>query len=252
MANFVISHGAWGGGWEWASVATRLREQGHRVFTPTLTGLGERIHLRHGGITLSDHISDILAVFTYEDLEDVILCGHSYSGMVVTAVADRIPERIRLLVYLDAFVPEHGQALEALLPEPFMQELRHSAEQRGDGCAPIPEDMHPPVGAVPEQQRTRYIQRLHAQPLRTFSEPVQLSGAVQELPRAYVRCTVVPLPEEDPLGPFAAHARASGWPYRESHTAHDLQLLDPAGTAAILASLEAETSPARRAHTAHA
>jgi pimeloyl-ACP methyl ester carboxylesterase len=111
MTTYVLVHGAWGGGWKFARVAERLRRRGHIVFTPTLTGAAERSHLLSGNITLSTHVTDILNVFRYEDLSDVVLLGHSYGGMVITAVADKIAEKIAALVYLDAFVPENGQSL---------------------------------------------------------------------------------------------------------------------------------------------
>src|SRR5690349_6838041 len=111
MATFVLVHGAWSGGWCYDKVAERLRAKGHRVFAPTLTGQGERSHLAGIAINLSLHISDVLNVFHYEELKDAVLAGHSYGGMVVTGVADRIPEKINALVYLDAFLPEDGQSL---------------------------------------------------------------------------------------------------------------------------------------------
>ena len=111
MATYVLVHGAWGGGWKYARVAQRLRARGHLVFTPTLTGQGERSHLLSGSINLTTHVTDILNVIRYEDLSGVVLAGHSYGGMVVTAVADRIADRIAALVYLDAFVPQDGQSL---------------------------------------------------------------------------------------------------------------------------------------------
>ncbi len=234
MATFVISHGAWGGGWEWTPVADGLRERGHRVFTPTLTGLGERAHLGDSRTALSDHMEDLLAVIRYEGLHDVILCGHSYSGMVVTGVADRIPERLSLLAYLDAFVPEHGQALQALLPPEFIDGLLQTARERGDNRAPVPPELLPPEGAIPEETRQRYIRRLCPHPMASFTEPAKLSGAIGDLPRAYVHCTGDVDPEADILGPFATRAQADGWFYRELNTAHDLQLTDPDGTIAVL------------------
>ena len=109
-ATFVLVHGAWSGGWCYHKVAARLRARGHDVFTPTLTGQGERSHLLSGTINLSLHIEDILAVFRCENLSDVVLAGHSYGGMVITGVADRAADRIRALAYLDAFLPEDGQS----------------------------------------------------------------------------------------------------------------------------------------------
>src|SRR5258708_24171866 len=108
---FVLVHGAWCGGWCYARVAALLRARGHTVFTPTLTGQGERAHLISGAINLSTHIEDALGVFRCEQLGDVVLAGPSYGGMVITAVADRIPEKIKALAQLDAFVPEDGQSL---------------------------------------------------------------------------------------------------------------------------------------------
>src|SRR5688500_11127625 len=102
MATFVLVHGAWGGGWAWKRVAPLLRRQGHEVFTPTLTGLGERAHLTSRDVNLDTHIRDIENLLLYEDLENVVLVGWSYGGMVVTGVLDRVPERLAHVVYLDA------------------------------------------------------------------------------------------------------------------------------------------------------
>ena len=111
MTTYVLVHGAWGGGWKYARVAERLRKRGHVVFTPTLTGQGERSHLSSASINLTTHVTDILNVIRYEDLSGVVLAGHSYGGMVITAVADAVPEKISALVYLDAFIPEDGKSL---------------------------------------------------------------------------------------------------------------------------------------------
>jgi pimeloyl-ACP methyl ester carboxylesterase len=239
MATFVIVHGGWGGGWEWTPVARRLRERGHDVFTPTLTGVGERAHLG-SGTGLADHIADVLAVLEFEELSDVILCGHSSGGVVVTGVADRAPERVRLLVYLDAIVPEDGQALLDLVPRDFADALLAAAEERGEGKVPYPPELQPPEGVIPEEARASYVRRTRPHPAAAMTEPVRLSGAIDRLRRAYVRCTDVD-PEHDLLGQFAARARADGWLYRELATAHDLQLLDPDGTAGVLEELAAAT-----------
>src|SRR4051794_39609472 len=108
---FVLVHGAWSGGWCYARAAALLRSRGHTVFTPTLTGQGERAHLLSGAVNLSMHIADVLGVFHYERLNNIVLAGHSYGGMVITGVADRLPEKITALGYLDAFVPKDGQSL---------------------------------------------------------------------------------------------------------------------------------------------
>ena len=116
MTNFVLVHGAWIGGFCWRPNAQALRKAGHEVYTPTMTGLGERIHLMNPSINLDTHITDIVNVIKYEELSDVVLVGHSYGGMVITGVADALPDRITSLVYLDAFVPENGQSLVSLVP----------------------------------------------------------------------------------------------------------------------------------------
>jgi pimeloyl-ACP methyl ester carboxylesterase len=233
MAIFVIVHGGWGGGWEWTPVARRLRERGHEVFTATLTGLGERAHLG-SKVGLSDHIEDVVAVFTFEELRDVVLCGHSSGGMVVTGVADRVPELIRRLIYIDAFVPNDGQSQVDLMPDEFREMLLKAAKQRGDGKIPYPADVFLPEGSAPEELRTRYIRRTRPHPVATITEPIRLTGAVAELSRAYVRCTGAIDPDSDLMGPFAARAQAEGWLYRELDTPHDPMLLDPQGTAAML------------------
>lgn len=238
MATFVIVHGGWGGGWEWTPVARELRGRGHEVFTPTLAGLGERAHLG-ADVGLGDHIADVEAVFRYELLREVVLCGQSYGGMVVTGVADRRADAVRLVAYLDAFVPVDGQAVADLV-SPEFRELVRRAEQRGDGLFPYPEALRPPEGSLPETARADYIGRMLPHPVRTMTEPISLSGAVERLPRAYVRCTGGAHGEPEPeMERFARRARAEGWPYRESATPHDLQLYDPAGTAAILHDLAA-------------
>src|SRR5262245_42054376 len=115
---FVLVHPAWHGGWVWTKVVPLLRQKGHLVFTPTLTGLGERSHLARPDIGLDVHVTDVINVLKYEDLHDVVLVGHSSSGAVITGVADRAPTPIALVVYLDAFVPEDGQAvLDLITPE---------------------------------------------------------------------------------------------------------------------------------------
>src|SRR5215218_9299337 len=133
MATYVLVPGGWSGGWQLRAVATYLRADGHQVFTPTLTGLGERVHLAHPDVTLETHIQDIVNVIRFEDLSDVILVGYSYSGMVTTAVADRIPERLAHLIYVDAYVPNDGQSLADILGPQVMSMLREYADQYGDG-----------------------------------------------------------------------------------------------------------------------
>ena len=234
MATIVIIHGAFGGGWEWTDVARRLRLRGHEVFTPTLTGMGERFHLQ-SDVGLTVHINDILATFEYEDLHDVVLCGASYGGMAVTAAAERAIERVSRIVYIDALVPRDGQSGMDLLPETARNLIRQATTMRGDGFVNVLDGVLPPEGLISKHERNRFIKRLRPQPVRTFTEPVHLSGAVERIPRGFVRCTVRSLDVGgDPIEPMAQRAREEGWTYREMPAPHDPHLFDPVGTAAVL------------------
>src|SRR6202008_2024813 len=137
-ATFVLVHGAWSGGWCYARVAALLRSRGHTVFTPTLTGQGARAHLLSGAINLSTHIEDVLGVFRFERLDNVVLAGHSYGGMVITGVADLAPETIKALAYLDAFVPEDGQSLFDINIPASTQRFIQGAETLGGLAVPPP------------------------------------------------------------------------------------------------------------------
>lgn len=234
MSTFVIVHGGFGGGWEWTPVAHLLRERGHVVFTPTLTGMGERRHLGHA-VGLATHVDDVVGLLEFEDLHDVVLCGASYGGMAIAGAADRVPIRIRMLVFVDALIPEAGQSAVDLLPADFAEMVRAAADERGHGWVAIPEALLPPAGLIPEEERARYIARLRDQPAATFTEPVHLTGASARLPRAFIRCTSGQLDVGgDPIEAMAARARAAGWLYRELRAPHDPHLFDPGGTAAIL------------------
>jgi pimeloyl-ACP methyl ester carboxylesterase len=234
MATFVIVHGGFGGGWEWTPVARLLRELGHDVFTPTLAGMGERAHLGQAA-GLATHVEDIDAVLEFEDLHNVVLCGASYGGMAVTGAADRVPERVALVVYVDALVPRDSQTGLDLLPEAFGAMVRSAADEQGHGWVPVPPGVLPPEGLMPEEERAGYIARLRPQPVASFTEPVRLTGEVERLPRAFVRCTLDALDiGGDPIAPYAEQAQTEGWLYRELAAPHDPHLFDPAGTVAVL------------------
>jgi pimeloyl-ACP methyl ester carboxylesterase len=128
-----VVHGGWDGGWAWRSVARELQAAGHEVFTPTLTGSGERAHLASPEVDLDTHILDIVKVLRYEDLHDVILVGLSNGGMVITGVAEWVPERIGHLIYMDAFSPQDGESLAGLLAPEVMARFERLAQTDGDG-----------------------------------------------------------------------------------------------------------------------
>src|SRR5215207_4523036 len=163
MSTYVLVHGAWGGSFGWRTVRSLLQQAGHAVFTPSLTGQGERSHLASPDVNLSTHIQDVYNAIWYEDLSDIILVGHSYGGMVVTGVADRMPERIKHLVYLDAFLPGDGQSLFDLTGNapPLSDDWRVPARQRVEG-ADLPD-------------AAWNAERRGAQSRATFDEKVRLS-----------------------------------------------------------------------------
>lgn len=233
MATFVLVHGGWHGGWCWGRVAPLLRAGGHEVHTPTLTGLGERAHLLSPDIDLDTHLRDVAGVLEYEELHRVVLVGHSYGGMVITGVADRAPERLAQLVYLDAFVPEDGQALFDLLRPERRDFYLQQAREHGEGWrTPGP----PPqaLGVADETEARWLAAKMTPQPLRTLQQPLRLANpAATALPRTYIHCTAGPLAPS--FAPFAARAQAEpGWRYHELPTGHDAMLTAPDALAALL------------------
>src|SRR5579871_5096198 len=138
MATFVLVHGLFHGGWCFSRVAKLLRRQGHDVFTPTLTGVGERSHLLSGSCNLAMHVTDIVNVLRFEDLTNVVLCGHSFGGFVITGAADAEPKRIGSLVYLDAFVPGDGDSNYSLVSEFYQRYFTDGTGETGYSVAPVP------------------------------------------------------------------------------------------------------------------
>lgn len=203
---YVIVHGAWGGGWDWRVVDSILTRHGHRVFRVTLTGLGERVHLASPDIGLSTHIDDVVNKVLWEDLHDVVLVGHSYGGMVITGVADRVPERIRRLVYLDAFVPDSGETALLLADSMGATFIRSSAR---DG-------MIIPAWVTDD----RAIPRDVPQSLRTFTDTLRLvNPAGRRVPAVYI-LTFEPTVTPDPFQRFADRAAARGWPVHRLQADH--------------------------------
>jgi pimeloyl-ACP methyl ester carboxylesterase len=219
MATFVLVHGGWTGGWCWQYMRRRLAAAGHDVHTPTLTGLGDRVHLAQPGVDLALHIVDVVNVLEAEDLHDVILAGHSYGGVVITGVAEQASERLSHLVYLDAFVPRDGESLLDVL-QPLARRMTEDALRRSpDGWRvrwPGSSNTDPWPALTP---------RSSPQPWRTFVQPLAVANpAAAQLPRTYVRCTADKAP-----GAFDAlaldmsweRAKAGGWRTCELDTTHN-------------------------------
>jgi pimeloyl-ACP methyl ester carboxylesterase len=232
VATLVIVHGAWGGGWRWARVASLLRAAGHDVFTPTLTGLGERAHLARPEIDLTTHVQDVVNVLAYEDLRDVALVGHSYGGMVVTGVADRVPERLGQLVYLDAYVPRDGESMLDVIDPARRPLIEEQVRTLGEGWR------IPAPGPIMDWRAEV------AQPFRTYAEPIRLTNpAAAAIPRTYVRCTIDSFtarrdgPAVASFAPHAERARAAGWRYRELEADHSCARTSPEAVAELLLEL---------------
>jgi len=204
------------------------------VFTPTLSGLGERVNRAARDIDLETHIQDVVNVLEYEDLRGVVLVGHSYAGIVAKGVADRVPGRLTRVVYLDAFVPQDGQSLFDLVPPEGRLPLVQDAQARGDGwLLPAPPPDHPFLGVTDPDDVRWMIPRLTAQPLQTFMDPVHLAGTGAALPRTYIWCTRFGAPS--PFAPFAARLRNDpSWRFRELASEHDAMITVPRELAQLL------------------
>lgn len=240
MATFVLVHGAGTGGWLWRRVRSLLARAGHEVFTPTLTGVGERAHLARRDVGLGTHIDDVVGVLDYEELRDVILVGFSYAGMIIPAVADRLPGRVRRLVYLDAVVTESGRSMLDVMP-PEVREAWQRHVLAGDGwrVPPTPSTRlgHIDPDGLDEAEIRRLLARRTPQPLACFSEPLTITRAGPLPPTTFIHCT-----DKEPGDPLAAQAaalRARGWPVRELPTGHFCMLTMPGATASLLAEIAA-------------
>lgn len=186
---FVLVHGAWHGGWCWCRVAERLQSRGHRVFTPTLTGLGERAHLMSPAITLDTHINDIVNVIRYEDLHDIVLVGHSYAGFVISGVAEQVEDRIARFVLLDAFAPEDGDSM-ATAGTQATREATNAAVERGDTTVPA---RSAAAFLVNEADRAWVDRLCGPQPIGTLLQPVRLTGARERIAdKLYIRASAYP------------------------------------------------------------
>ena len=227
---FVLVHGAWHGGWCWRRVARLLRAAGHEVFTPTLTGFGERAHLLSADVGPDTLVQDVVGVLENEELSDVVLVGHSFGALVALAVAEAAADRVRRVVLLDGLVVEAGApGFDGLPPE--------AAAARKDAAAASGEIAFPPPGGaafgLSDPEDIAWVdRRLTPHPLRTYAEPFPLHAPLGGgRPVTYIACT-------DPAYPaiHSAHAivRREGWEFRELATGHDAMVSAPEATAELL------------------
>jgi len=226
---FVLVHGAWHGGWCWRPVSDSLVKQGHRVFSPTLTGLGERSHLLNKNINLTTHITDIANVIQYEDLSSIVLVGHSYGGIIISGVAERLADKISSIVFLDAFLPEDGETLLQKSSPAFVTAINTAIEKGESGIKP------PPAAAfgVPEKDRAWVDSKTTPQPVGTYTEPAVFKGARDKIAKkTYVRASGYKSAAFD--ANLAKVKAAGNWKVHELDIGHDVMVIDPARVTSII------------------
>jgi len=230
MATFVLVHGAWHGSWCWKRVRCELQARGHQVFTPTLTGVADRSHLLSPKVNLETHIRDVTGLLQWEELSNVILCGHSYGGCVVTGVADRLPQRIASLVYLDAFIAEHGKSLHDIVPPALREQQVAAAGRSGEGwkVPPIPAE----VFNLNAADRDWVDRQCTMHPLAALQQPIELRHGGQAVANvSYVFATGY---ERSPFAPFFERAKANGWRTASIDAGHDVMLDRPEAVTDLL------------------
>lgn len=233
MATFVLVHGAWHGGWCWEKVTPLLEERGHKVYTPTLTGLAERADLLTPEVNLSTHIRDVVELFESEDLHDVVLAGHSYGGQVISGAVRHIRDRLRHVAYLDAIFSYQGEAgIQPGRDSP----LRTSAIEDGEGWRiPVPPPRNGTSMGVTDPDLVNWLQdNLTDHPLATFEEPVALDDDdPYPVPGSIALC-VGRGRDSSRFARNAERVRKLGWPVTEIETGHDLMVTEPQQTADFL------------------
>ncbi|MER8067548.1 alpha/beta hydrolase [Streptomyces sp. NPDC094034] len=240
MTTYLLVHGAWHSGRSWERVVPLLEATGHRVFAPSLTGYGDKVHLAGPKVGLDTHVDDVVRLITEENLDDVVLVGHSYAGLVISSAANRIPRRIAHLVYLDAMVPEDGES--AVDVQPMTRRLIELAEQSESGwrVPPMPEQPAPfGLFGVTDPADIAWLRgMLSDQPVRCLRQPVRLDNPdVNAIPRTHIH-NVGPRPAgvtRRPVPPVQPNGTAARvW---ELPTGHDCMITMPAELSQLLLKL---------------
>ena len=233
MAIFVLVHGGGAGGWIYQAVTRILRGNGHEVYTPTLTGVGDREHLLTPDVDLNMHILDVVKLLEFENLTDVILVGHSYGGMVITGVADHVLDRVRHLVFLDAAHPHSGESLADVAPAVMEHARKQSKVINGIELVLLPDsDVAKAFGATRYEELAWMAKKLRPHPWKSFAQPLVLSNehAVLALPRTSINCTpTLKLRADDKI-----QRSLVGDNVWEIDTVHDLMISEPEKTAELL------------------
>jgi pimeloyl-ACP methyl ester carboxylesterase len=251
MAAYVLVGGGWLGGWCWQRVAPQLRQEGHDAYPATLTGLGERVHLASPEVDLETHITDVVNLIEFEDLHDVVLLGHSYAGLVVTGAADRVPERISELVYLDTGPIPNGTALIETFPTEARRHIERQVEELGEGWRfPVPPlDELATFGSLEGLDDTRLAllrSRAVDQPFGTFTQPLRLENPAREtVPKVSILCSFS-LEEVQAIidsgNPVFREMAGPSWRFVELPTGHYPMFSRPDDLAAVLVALQSGAS----------
>ena len=216
---FVLVHGAWHGGWCWRRVSDLLERKGHKVFAPTMTGLGERSHLIGGKIDLATHVTDIVNVIKWENLNDIVLVGHSYGGVIISGVAEQMRDAIGSIVFLDAFVPANGDALAAKASQPVREAIAGLVEKGETAMKPVPAA----VFRVNEKDRAWVDAMCTPHPVATFTDKITLTGARERIAKkAYIRAKGYPSVPFD--GFHDALKTNSAWRVYDVPSGHDVMV----------------------------
>ena len=240
MANFVLVHGAWHGAWAWRRVVDALHAQGHRALAVTLTGGGERVHLMSSLITLETHIADVANTIEAEELQDVVLAAHSYAGMIGTAIADRMPQRLKHLVYVDAVVPKPGESWSSTHASATREARLAAAKASDDYSFPAPD---PVVFGLAAEDHAWVQRRQTPHPGHTYQAPLQFDPKrAASVPRTFVDCVQPRLATIDPIRPRVRDAgfwdgewmRGGGARVQELATGHDPMVSAPQELARLL------------------
>jgi pimeloyl-ACP methyl ester carboxylesterase len=229
-STFILVHGAWMGSWAWSRLVPLLEEQGHQVYAPTLTGLAERGNLLSKDVNLSTHIEDVTRLLIAEDLQDVVLVGHSYGGMVISGAADQMAERIKSFVVLVGFVPENGKAMREYWPASVMSHLDKEASISGGvSVPPLPAQSL----AVANENRAWVDQQTTPQPYGTFNEIIRLTGARDGIAKkSYIRAAKF---RSHPFDAFVKQLESDpGWRVFTMESGHAPMVDDPSALAELL------------------
>lgn len=233
MATIVLVHGSWHGGWCWKKLLPYLREQHHEIYAPTLTGLGERNHLATNDTNLSTHVMDITNLLFYEDLTEVYLIGHSYGGAVISGVAEKVPNKIKRLVYLDACIPQNNQSIFDIMPG--LEAVFKKRTQISQGKDWLVEPFDPKNWGIIKEDDLQWIKsRLSPMPIHTHDEPIDIPNFEKShISKSYIRCS-----EFVDTKSFARVAKGDkNWDYHEIKSGHDVMVIHPEQLAKIISSL---------------